>query len=220
MAHWVLGPLFGLESLYYLAIAAICFLIYFKTRDILKLSSHEGIKYFRYTFLFFGLSSLIRFLIREYAVTFFMQGPGRTLLNIELASALLIIYTHMLAALFLVYSICWKNLGRLKNRPWALYFIALIPIALTAMTGQSAVYLVSQVFLIAYGIGVIHSKPHKKKSQMHIIYDLLLLFWMLNILDTIVPNFLVAWQLAIYAASLWLFLMIFGKVHKCLGVKK
>jgi hypothetical protein len=219
MAVIVLGAPGGLlraETIYLAVIALICFVIFARTRKIHKLSSHEGIKYFRYTFLFFGISSLLKFLVQGYAMTFFSHGPGPAMLpNIELLSALLIVYTHLLATLFLLYSISWKNLGRWKDRSWVVYLAALVPIALLMLTMQPAVYIISQVFLIAYAIGVIHSRPGKK-TQMHIIYDLLLLFWMLNILDTMIPNFLVLWQAGIYLASLALFLFIFAKVNKLL----
>ena len=54
---------FAVEIIYTLLIVVLCFLVYFRTKNIFDLTKHRGIQYFRNAFLFFGLAYSARLLI-------------------------------------------------------------------------------------------------------------------------------------------------------------
>ncbi|MCK5698593.1 MAG: hypothetical protein KAH93_02010, partial [Candidatus Aenigmarchaeota archaeon] len=61
MARLMAGPFidpigFGIELAYTFIVVVLCFLVYYKTREIYDLTGYKGIKYFRRAFLFFGLA--------------------------------------------------------------------------------------------------------------------------------------------------------------------
>lgn len=216
------GLFWGLEALHSGLVALICLVIYLKTRDLQKLSSHEGVKYFRLTFLFFGIASLLKLLTRHLAISFFFY-PG--LLDVSMwvlaLGVLCITYTHTMAAFFLLYSISWRNQeSERKLKPWMLHIIALTVSSLIILTNASALYIIFQVSIVAYSIGIIHTKfKSGKKSQMLVIYEWLLVFWMLNLLDTTLA-IVSFWQAVIYGISFTIFLVILYKVWKNLRVIK
>jgi hypothetical protein len=216
------GIFWGLEAVHSSVIALICFAIFLMTKKIQDLSEYKGLRAFRKTFLFFGIACVVKVLTRHLALSLFLY-PG--LLEMpELvisAGAALMIYTHLMAIFYLLYSIHWKNLeGNWKNRPLLMHTAAaLISLAVT-FVAVSEVYLLIQVFLIAYGVGIIHSKSNRKKSTVLGIYSLLLVFWTLNVVDSLLPVKPV-WQVVNYAVSFTIFAVILYKVlRKIIAVKK
>ena len=213
------GVFWGLEAVHSAVVALICFIIFLKTREIHQLSQHEGVRYFRKTFLFFGLASLLKLLTRHFAISFFLY-PG--ILGIPdlviIAGVLGIVYTHTMAAFWLLYSISWKDLDDLRNRPAFLHLTAALISLGVVFTNLASLYLLFQVFVIAYSIGILHVKARARKTPIGRIYKLLLIFWMLNLLDTI-ATISPLWQAAIYMASFSIFLTILHRVWHRLGVK-
>jgi hypothetical protein len=216
------GIFWGLEAVHSIVIAIICFVILAMTKNLQDLSEYKGLKAFRKTFLFFGIACVVKVLTRHLALSLFLY-PG--LLEMpELvisAGAALMIYTHLMAIFYLLYSIHWKNLeGNWKNKPLLMHIsAALISIAVTFIA-VSEVYLLMQVFLIAYGVGIIHSKANRKKSAVLGIYELLMVFWTLNVVDSLLPVKPI-WQIVNYAASFTIFAVILYRVRrKIAAVKK
>lgn len=209
------GVFWGLEAVHSAIIALICFIIYFKTREIQQLSLHEGVRYFRKTFLLFGIASLLKLLTRHLAVSFFLY-PGILGISGEVIAlgVLSILYAHTMAAFYLLYSLSWKNLDWCK--PWLMHIGALL-IALTVLiTNAQLLYLAFQVLLIAYSIRIIHGK---KPTQILVISELLLIFWTISLVDTLMPITPV-WQILNYIVSFSIFLMILHKVQNRLKVIK
>jgi len=213
------GIFWGLEAVHSALIALICFLIVLKTREAQQLSAHEGIRYFRRTFLFFGLASLLKLLIRHLALSFFVYPGLLAVADWVVALGVTgIIYAHTMAAFCLLYSIAWKDRG---TQPWVLHLLALGVALIITFTNAAALYIAFQIFMIAYSAGVIHSLGKVKRgrsSQMLVIYELLLVFWMVNLLDTLIPVS-PAWQVIMYLASFGIFVAILLKVWRRLGVK-
>lgn len=90
----------------------MCLLIYFKTRDIEKLSLNKGVRYFRRAFLFLGLSFPIMFLLMSMRVFIGDDGatgyPGQPP-GIPLAM-LVSRYFLLASGLYLLYSLVGKRL--------------------------------------------------------------------------------------------------------------
>ena len=214
------GVFWGLEAVHSGLVALICLVIFLKTREMERLSSHKGVRYFRLTFLFFGIASLLKLLTRHLALSFFFY-PG----ILEVADWVIglgvfgIIYTYTIAAFYLLYSISWKDLKQgLMSRPANLHLMAAVVALLVLVTNASALYILFQVFVIAYSIGIIHTKSRAgTKTPMLVIYELLLVFWMLNLLDTTlaIGGLL---QAGIYTVSSVIFLVILYKVWNKLKV--
>ncbi len=98
---------------YTLIVVFLCFMIYFKTIEIYDLTKHEGINYFRITFLFFGLAYIFRFLdILFMLVTVTFDTHSLIgIFRIFPVSLVLNGYFSTLAILSLTYSIIWKKLN-------------------------------------------------------------------------------------------------------------
>src|SRR5665648_1450 len=99
------------ELAYTFIVVFLCFTIYFKTREMYELTKHEGIKYFRSTFLFFGLAYLFRLLsvsIILMDITFDLHSSMRIFRFIPMV---FIGYFSTMAIISLTYSIIRKELN-------------------------------------------------------------------------------------------------------------
>ena len=94
----------SIEILYSVIVILLCILIYFKTKEVYDLSKHKGIKYFRNTFLFFGMAFFFRLIPVS---LIFSRNIAKPLLQISL---FLVSYFSILAILSLLSSIIWKKL--------------------------------------------------------------------------------------------------------------
>jgi hypothetical protein len=85
-----------------------------------------------------------------------------------------------------------------------------------------AVYLVINMIILAFASSVLFiaykdSKNKKKGKNLFIIYLLLFVFWILNVIDILIPRFLEFYQMVIYIVSTLLFMVILYKVLKKSG---
>ncbi len=213
----------GLEIIYSFVIIVCSMMIYFGTKQLYELTSHKGIKYFRLGFLFFAIAyffrSFIKFILFYFNVTKILDLSTNF---IGTASLFLFMYFSSIAIFYLLYSVIWK---KFKNEPVSLFFIhaAGFVIALVSILFRSpTVYLILNLVLF-FSVSIIFyfaHKNHKKKkkgSGLYTTYLLLLVFWILNILDILVPSALQQFQLFIYLASIGVFLTLLYKVLKRVG---
>lgn len=181
--HLIDHVLLPVELCYTLVVVFLCFLIYYKTRELYDLTKYEGIRYFRITFLFFGFAFLFRFL------SIFIILMDLTL-DLDLSMYLFRIFPLVLNGYFstmgilsLTYSIIWKEL-QIKHFLIISNAIALL-ISSVAFFSRSpsllisaqAVLLVFTIIMALYFIG-----RSRKISQLFILYVLFFLFWIVNLL--------------------------------------
>ena len=210
----------GSEIIYSFVIIACSLMIYFGTRELYRLSSHKGIKYFRQAFLFFALAYFFRSFIKI-ALFYFEISELRKILPIFGNITLFIfMYFSSMAIFYLLYSVMWKK-WKSKLTVYFLHIISLA-IALTTLLFQNPlIYFLINILLfsfISFTVFISFKQSKKKKSpNLYIIYLMLLVFWIFNILDILIPNFLQAFQLFIYIISLGIFLLIFYKVIRKTG---
>jgi hypothetical protein len=90
-----------LELLYALAISFICGLIVIRTDKFYRLSLHQGIRYFRNAFLFYGVGFIARYLFGVFND-----------LDFDYAILLKIIFEYLfvMAGFFLLYSLIWRKI--------------------------------------------------------------------------------------------------------------
>jgi hypothetical protein len=214
-------PTLWIEIVYSIIMIATCLIIYFRTREVHKLSQYKGIKYFRLTFLFFAITYLLRSIVSIQKMIF-----GRLEFRnfgIHGLPQLLIIYTGSIALLYLIQSMAWKHFKEPEKVSGILHLIAVIIALVSFMFGKEGMMLFGLtqiVFFILAAILVIknHNKTKKRKkglSQFHIIYTLFFASWIINgiaLFVLITMSTIVGW--IIYLISILLLALIAIKIIK------
>jgi hypothetical protein len=179
----------AVELVYTLIVVFLCFTIYYKTREIFGLTKHEGIKYFRITFLFFGLAYISRFisvLLKLMVVTFDIYFPIHIF---GIFPLLFIGYFSTMAILSLTYSILWKKLHIkhtfLKHTFLLFNVIAVLISGIAFFSRSPSILILAQaVLLIFTSIIIAHYifSNSRKISRLYILYILFFLFWIVNLI--------------------------------------
>ena len=179
------------ELVYTIIVVFLCFTIYYKTRELYDLTKYEGIKYFRITFLFFGLAFLFRFL------SVFVMLMGITF-DIEISRYLFRIfplvfngYFSTMAILSLTYSMIWKEL-QIKHMLIISNAIAVLISSIAFYTREPDFLILAQAILLFFTIlmAVYFYRRSKKISGLFILYILFSLFWIVNLLALTPRRFL------------------------------
>lgn len=95
---WIISNKEVFEIIYALMIGLVCALIVVKTDRFFRLSLHQGIRYFRNAFLFYGAAFLFK-----YFLGIEMSS------NYSLAIKIIFEYLIVMAGFFLLYSLIWKK---------------------------------------------------------------------------------------------------------------
>lgn len=113
-----------LEALYTFIIFSICMIIVMKTDRFFKISLHNGIRYFRNAFMFFGVGFLARYVVGLFS--------DFSIPNVELMK-IFFEYLIIMAGFFLFYSLVWKKFasGREHSSLFNLKIIILNIMAIT-----------------------------------------------------------------------------------------
>ncbi|HEY9246345.1 MAG TPA: hypothetical protein VIO11_05810 [Candidatus Methanoperedens sp.] len=206
------------ELSYTLILVLICFMIYFKTREIYDLTKYEGINYFRMTFLFFGLAYIFRYL----HILFMLIGQtfdAYSLMAIfRIFPIPLVIngYFSTLAILSLTYSVIWEKL-QIKHTLLVFNAVAIIVSSIAFFSRSPYLLLLAQAVLLIFTVITacyfyIRSRDF---SQLFILYVLFLLFWIVNLLPLGTRRFLpFEIQTAFQVLSIAVIGIIYYKVAK------
>jgi len=174
----------AVELAYTLIVVFLCFTIYYKTREIYDLTKHEGVNYFRLTFLFFGFAYISRFisiLLKLVVITFDIDFPRHIFGNFPM---IFIGYFSTMAILSLIYSILWKKL-HIKHIFLIFNVIALLIFSIAFISRSPFILILAQtVLLIVTSIIIAYYVMSKsgKISRLYILYILFFLFWIINII--------------------------------------
>lgn len=213
----------GTEVLYSFVIIFCSLMIYIGTKDLYKLSKHRGIKYFRFAFLFFALAyfsrSFIKFLVLYFNTKSIVSISPR-LLNplVGSISLFLFVYLGFVAIFYLIYSLTWKN-WRTSYLGSLIIHILSITLSLIILLSENVIvyFLVNFSLFLAVTLVLLNSKDKSRgqhTSEMFIVYILLSLFWILNIVDLLIPNMFQTIQILIYLISSGIFMLMLYKVLK------
>lgn len=192
-------------------------MVYFSTKELYELSKYKGIKYFRQAFLFFALAYFFRSFIRILLPLF---GIERALggLNpfIGALTLFLFMYFSSMAVFYLLYSVMCKKWN--GNRIYLFHILAFFVALFSTLLTNPFIYFLLNIVLFIF-VAIVFYISHKqsktkKGNSLYIIYMLLFIFWILNILDILIPDFIQLYQLFIYLASTGIFLAILYKVLK------
>ncbi|HTY44103.1 MAG TPA: hypothetical protein VMC80_02575 [Patescibacteria group bacterium] len=220
----IFEPLFiggiGVELIYSFIIIVCSLMIYHATREMYELTSYKGIKYFRQAFLFFAIAFFFRYSIRFFLVLLGINGLREiSPVPFGILTSFVFLYLSSMTVFCLLYSVMWKKWNHDKIRIYV-FNIAAFAIALIGTVFSSiGTYLILNVILLAFvliSLLVAH-RDRKKRGGLFIIYTLLFIFWTLNVIDILIPQFLELYQMVIYLASVFLFMLILYKVLKKTG---
>ena len=185
-AEIFMRPTLWIEIVYSIIMITTCLIIYFRTKEVHKLSQYKGIKYFRLSFLFFAISFLLRLIVTIQKMIF--GGMGFRNVGIPGLPSLFIMYTGSMALLYLIQSMSWKHFKDPNKISGIMHLVAII------IAGTSFIYgregnllfgLTQVIFFIFAAILIITShKKNKKKerklSQFHLMYILFFASWLIN----------------------------------------
>lgn len=217
LVHHLIDPTrLAVELGYTVIVVSLCFMIFLKTREIYDLTKHKGIKYFRITFLFFGLAYLFRFvsiLFILLKITFDIYLPIHIFKIFPMA---FVGYLSTMAILSLTYSTIWKKL-QIKH-PLLLFNVIAVLISCIAFISMShSPLILSQAVLLIFTIIMAtHSYSKSRKiSQLFILYILFFLFWIVNLFLLGPKRFLpIEIQIAFQIVSIAVIGVIYYKVTK------
>ena len=214
----------GVDFLYSFVIVVTSLMVYFGTKELYELSNHKGIKYFRLAFLSFALAYLFRSVIKFLLLTLNIRElmELRTQL-IGIVSLWLFMYFSAMAIFYLLYSVMYKKWA---GKDFILYIFHLIAFLIglsVVLTQNGSIYLLINLFLFLFVIIIVlfsynDSKKKKKGLNLYGIYLLLFAFWIINIIDILIPSFFKTYQIIIYTASIGIFMTILYKVLRKCGV--
>ena len=208
--------IFGIEFIYTSIILILCFLIFFKTRDLYNLTRHKGIGYFRSAFLFFAIAYLIRFLMHIFM--FWTMSLGLFVPHWIVQPILLVFtgYFSTMAIFYLIYSILWRKIATSHFLIFSNSVAVLLSLTAFLTHSRELLVLLQVVLLIGAVMLSFMKKDVKKKSfQVRVLYLLILIFWAFNLFLTgpirLIPPEIIA---SVQALSLIVFFLIYHKASK------
>ncbi len=177
-----LGKGFEAEFLYSFIAVLLCFLVYYKTKEIYELTKHNGIKYFRNAFLFFGLAYASRFLLFLVILTgiSFRFIIPRRVMYLPLFTAP-VTYLSTMAIFFLIYSTIWKKIR--YNHFLIISNIIAVAISIAAFCTRSIILISILQLLMLLLTVVISTRKHKKNKKRYTrtLYFLISMLWLINL---------------------------------------
>ena len=212
----------GAEIIYSFVIIVCSLMVYYGTKELYNLSGYKGLKYFRQAFLFFAIAYFFRSFVKFIVVYFNLSRITDFFPRIFLGPVTLFLFMYFssIAVFYLLYSVMWRKWEGNSKRIFLFHLLALAIAAVSVWSGKFVVFLGLNIFLLAFIVLVVciaYLRKRKKKNNLYAIYALLLVFWVLNIFDILVPGFFKTFRLLIYMASSGIFLVILYKVLKKSG---
>jgi len=216
----------GAEMIYSFVIIACSLMVYYATRELYELSSYKGIKYFRLAFLFFAIAYFFRYSIR-FILSFFNIRTMHEFLPEYFGimgplTLFFFMYFSAMAVFYLLYSVMWKRWNGNSKMIYVFHAVAVIISLVSIISRRSDALLginLALLILISFVYYIAHrdSKTKKRGNDLYAVYMLLFVFWILNIMDIMIPSFLQQFQMLIYLASSGIFLAILYKVLRKTG---
>lgn len=203
---------------YGLLITLICFFIVLKTHKLFKLSQHQGIRYFRNAFLFYGIAFFLRYIIG------FFHFPTQEGFVLNLFFEFFLIMTGF----FLLYSLIWKkfeSLGKtykssLFNSIVIVFYLMSLSIALADFFWKNYYFMFTSQILIFFLLSVISFNNYfndDKKAKFLKFYFIAMILtlttWILNALASLIFEWNKGILINIYLVNLIIFMLfLFGVI--------
>lgn len=198
---------------YSLIIVLICIIIVVKTNRLFNLSRHQGIRYFRNAFFFYGIAFALRYL------------TGRTIPLVDLG--ILFEFFMIMAGFFLLYSLIWKQIeGEEKSisslvnaRIFIFYSLAMTISLFDSLWATYNFLFFSQI--IVFGITSLISYKNSKNKQKAVFlkpYFIVMIFsffaWTLNFILASFLDWRLQWLAHVYILNITVFVVFLCGVIK------
>ncbi|MDP3026807.1 MAG: hypothetical protein Q8N63_03795 [Nanoarchaeota archaeon] len=206
----LLGNRNFLKLIFTILIGLICFIIVLRTHKLFKLSEHQGIRYFRNAFFFYGLAFILRYLIE-------IVSPSVTKLVFE--------FFLIMAGFFLLYSLMWKKFeiewkggysSLFNSRIFLFYALTLILVFLDYIWQSYCFMFGSQIILFIYAsiISYINYKKSNGKGFAGLYFIVMLLnliAWTANFVVSVFFGWYKPVVIGIYALNaIIFFIFLYG----------
>ena len=190
MLEWIIENKELLKFFYTFVIALVCAIIVIKTDRLFGLSFHQGIRYLRNAFLFYGVGFIVKSLL------------GISVLSMRFVNILFEFFLIM-AGFFLLYSLLWKRIETApKNytsslfNPWVFLFYSMaLIIALIDNLWQTYIFMFFSQIILFISASIIAFKNYRNNGKKHKFLKFYFVAMLLS---------LVAWTVnAVAALYLW-----------------
>jgi len=190
MYEWLIENKELLKLFYGLFIGIICLIIVLRSDKIFRLSLHQGVRYFRNAFLFFGIAFAVRYFVG------FIIYQGYVPAEIFSYSKMVFEFFIIMAGFFIFYSLIWKQVER-SSEPFfssilnpcilIFYLMTIIFITLDSIWGGYTAMFFSQIFLFTFAAGISFTKFLEKRRRKFLKFyftamALTLIAWTINAL--------------------------------------
>lgn len=218
---------YALEFIYAITIALICAVIVVKTDKYFKLSLHQGIRYFRNAFFFYGFAFMAKYIFG------ILSDLGFEFVYV---AQIIFEYLIIMAGFFLFYSLMWKKFessnteemptSSLLNGKVAIFHVMAVVISvLDYLWGDYDFLFLSQitVFSCASIIAAVNLRKTNKKYSFPRFYLVAMILslgaWVLNFLAEKYFNWDIAILIDISIINLLFFLLFLYGVIKVTKIK-
>jgi len=222
--HFVIQNKEIFKCFYALTIILINVLIVLKADKLYSLSFHNGLRYFRNAFFFFGLAFASRYFLK-----FIFDFVA--LYHLRFVSVYFFEFFLVVGGFFLLYSLLWrrfespKPFSSLFSPIIALFYVLALVIALIDFLWRFHYLLfISQIILFLYAVIISHSnyrrnrKTHKFPKFYFLAMILALAAWILNFLAAVVFSWNMVFVVNIYILnSLFFLLFLYGLIKVVRG---
>ena len=211
-----INPLyFGLEFALTTLIAILGIIIFIKTKDMQRLSGKNSIKLFRYSFLFFSIAYISRFILMIFMATSFLT-ESHLRINPSLAIPL-VAFASFIAIIMLAASSI-KPLHEKKYLMTKIFIYGFLVFIITLLFASLNFFIFLEIGIFLFTLGIIYQQNiENKRNSKHKIYALLFLFWIFSI-GSLYPTRLLHLPREVWLIpqliSLVIFIIIFRKVRK------
>lgn len=205
---------------YALIILLICFLIVIKSNRLYRLSLHNGLRYFRNAFFFFGIAFASRYLLK-------FVFDIKDLANFGFIPIYVFEFFLIMAGFSLLYSLLWKKLEIQGTRSslfspimFIFYFMALVAVIIDLVWKSSYLMFISQIILFLFASIISYSNfikdkgKHKFPRFYFLAMVLALTAWILNFLAATIFMWNQILTINIYALNLLFFLLFLYGLFK------
>jgi hypothetical protein len=210
-----------IKIFYALIIILICTIIVIKIDKLFRLSLHQGIRYLRNAFFFYGIGFIIRY--------FFSVSS-----DYNFIATIIFKYFFVMAGFFLLYSLLWKKIEPSGDNYYSSFFnanififyaMSFVIVFLDYLWKTSYLLFYSQIILFTF-ISIIAYINYRKNGRRHkflkfyfIAMMLSLTVWLLNALGALLLNWNKGVSIIIYLLNMIIFLLFLYGVIKLTKIK-
>ena len=211
------------KFIYSFIVVFICAVIVLKTHKLFKLSLHQGIRYFRNAFFFFGIAFLFRYVLGSRWISQFIIGSENYFIIIILFEFFLI-----MAGFSLFYSLVWErfeksykvSLSSLFNFKMLVFYVMSLLIAMLDSLWDTYLFMFLVQIILFLIASIISYRNYKMKGDKHRFLKFYFIAMLLSltawILNAILANYL-SWNkgilLNVYLINIVVFvLFLYGVV--------